>query len=257
MAQTYYQKVNSGWKKMTLRGITGKGVKVFVLDTGNNNSPDFSMNFTADGMADVHGHGSLMGSIVKSSIGLAKDCILYNGKVITDTGAVFPTNVANGLQWALDNGADVISMSFTTGGYSQEVQDKINACAAAGIVMISSAGNSTILSNILYPAGALNVIATNAVKADGAIVYKNALVGSLNHGIDICASGFGAECLDKNGVLTSNSGSSLCASWLAGAFALIKEKLGYPPNPVVMKYILSRAIKQTDPVLYGAGVFTF
>lgn len=257
MPQTYYQKINSEWKKMTLRGITGKDVKVFVLDSGNNNSPDFSANITANAQVDVFGHGSLMGSIIKSSIGLANGCILYNVKVINDNGTIFVQNVIDGLSYALANGADVISMSFTVGSYNQGLQDKINACAAAGIVMLASAGNSFTLDYTLYPANALNVIAVNSVDSDGIVYHKSGLVGGNVHGIDICCSGKQAECINKNGTITNSSGTSLCTPWLAGAFALVKESLGYPSNKVVMDYILRKAIKQTDPVLYGKGLFTF
>lgn len=253
---TYYQKVNSEWKKMTLRGITGKGVKVFVLDTGNNNSPDFSVNFTANAQTDVHGHGSLTGSIIKSSLGLANECILYNVKVLNDAGTAPTQNLIDGLNYCIANGADVISMSFVL-SYVQELQDKINECAAAGIVLLASSGNSTTLSNILFPAGALNVIAVNSVDEAGITVHKNGLTGSLNHGIDICCSGFNAECLDKNGNVTSSSGTSLSTPWLAGAFALTKEYLGYPSNKATIDYMLRKAIKQTDTQLHGKGNFIF
>lgn len=254
---TYYQKVNSEWKKMTLRGITGKNVKIAVLDTGNNNNPDFSVNFTTDGQLDVFGHGSLTGSIIKSSLGLAKDCILYNVKIITDSGLIMPNSFIQGLNYALANNVDVISMSFTIGNYDQLVQDKINECAAAGIVLMASSGNNTFLDQIKYPAGGLNVIAVNSIDNNGLVFYKNGIIGPLTHGIDICCSGLSSECLDKNGTVTNNNGTSLSTPWLAGAFALVKESLNYPSNKTVMNYILRRSIKQPDTQLYGQGNFTF
>lgn len=242
---------------MTLRGITGKGVKVAVIDTGNNNNPDFSVNFTTDGPTDINGHGSLTGSIIKSSLGLANGCILYNVKVISDSGGVFAQNMINGLSYCITNGVDVISMSFTLGYFDQDVQNKINECTAAGIILIASSGNSTTLTDIVFPGGGANVIAANAIDEFGIAVYKNGLVGSLNHGVNICCSGYNSECLDKNGSVTFERGTSLSAPWLAGAFALTKEYLGYPSNKVTMDYILRKAIKQTDPILYGKGNFTF
>lgn len=255
--ETYYQKVNSEWKKMTLRGITGKNVKIAVLDTGNNNNPDFSVNFTADPQPDVFGHGSLTGSIIKSSLGLAKNCILYNVKVITDSGIITPDSIIQGLSYALANNVDVISMSFTVGYYNQLIQDKINECTAAGIILMASSGNNTSLDEIKYPAGGLNVIAVNSIDDNGLVYYKNALTGSLTHGIDICCNGLSSECLDKNGNVTDNNGTSLSTPWLAGAFALVKESLNYPSNKIVMDYILKKALKQPDTQLYGKGNFTF
>lgn len=242
---------------MTLRGITGKGVKIAVLDTGNNNNPDFSVNFTLDPMPDVYGHGSLTGSIIKSSLGLANGCILYNLKVINDNGTMFADNVTNALSYCLANGIDVVSMSFSLGYYDATVQAKINECAAAGMILMGSSGNSGTLANIVFPAGGLNVIAVNVIDEAGNIVYKNGLVGALNHGIDICCSGYNSECLDKNGNVYLERGTSLSTPWLAGAFALTKEYLGYPSNKVTMDYILRKAIKQVDTQLYGKGKFTF
>lgn len=242
---------------MTLRGITGKGVKVAVLDTGNNNNPDFSANFTTDGPTDINGHGSLTGSIIKSSLGLSNGVILYNVKCLNDTGSMLASDVINGLNYCLANAVDVISMSFTLGYFDQGVQDKINECAAAGIILIGSSGNSTALTSIIFPGGGANVVAVNAIDEFGIAVYKNGLVGSLNHGINICCSGYNSECLDKNGSVTFERGTSLSSPWLAGAFALTKEHLGYPSNKVTMDYILRKAIKQTDPILYGKGNFTF
>lgn len=62
-----------------------------------------------------------------------------------------------GVQWAIDNNADVISLSWGGGGYSQTEQDVINAAYAQGIVVIAAAGND---NNDLphYPAAYEHVI---------------------------------------------------------------------------------------------------
>ena len=252
----YYQKVNSEWKKLTLRGITGKGVKVAGLDTGNNNNPDVSVNFTTDPLFDLNGHGSITGSIVKSSIGLAKDCILYNFKVVNDAGIPLEGSIVSALQYCRANGISIVWMSFYI-SQSSAIQTEIDLCNAAGIVLLASSGNSFTLANIVFPAGANGVYAVNSLDVNGVVGHKNGLVGSLSHGIDICCNGVQCEGLDKNGTLITTSGTSFSDCWAAGALALTIEMLNYCTPKEAINYILRRADKQTDTVLYGKGKFIF
>ena len=110
---SYYQKIISDWRKLKLQGIDGKGVSIAHLDSGNEGTKDFFVNFTADPNFDVSGHGTLTASILKSSIGIAYGCTLYSLKVVDDIGGITATSVLNALQYCIDNSIDFITMSFT------------------------------------------------------------------------------------------------------------------------------------------------
>lgn len=104
----------------------GKGVTVAVLDTGiDRKHPAFSgievmeEDFTADGNGDRNGHGTHCAGIICGRdvsgcrIGVARGVSkLLVGKVLDDAGGGSTAAIIDGIQWALKNGAHVISMSL-------------------------------------------------------------------------------------------------------------------------------------------------
>ncbi len=105
--------------------FTGSGIKVAVLDTGVDAShPAFqgvnvvTNNFTDEADGDENGHGThcagtALGRDVDGfRIGVARGVTdLVAGKVLGEQGGS-TQGVVKGIQWALDNGANVISMSL-------------------------------------------------------------------------------------------------------------------------------------------------
>ncbi|MGW2524575.1 S8 family peptidase, partial [Streptomyces sp. NPDC001617] len=105
-------------------GYTGKGVKIAVLDTGiDAEHPDLqgqvieSKNFSTAADADDHfGHGTHVASIAAGTgkksngkyKGVAPDAKLLNGKVLDDTGSGDDSGILAGMEWAAQQGADVV-----------------------------------------------------------------------------------------------------------------------------------------------------
>ena len=102
-------------------------MRVAVLDTGVASHPDLlgrvvlSKDFTASpyGTVDRHGHGTHVAGTVAAAannqvgvVGVAWSSGLLVGKVLGDSGAGWLSSVADGIVWATDNGAKVISMSL-------------------------------------------------------------------------------------------------------------------------------------------------
>ena len=71
----------------------------------------------------------------------------------------------DGVKWAMDNGADIISMSFGGSGYSQTFQNLMNSAYDKGIVLLAAAGNDNV-SDKNYPAAYDHVIAVGSVDSD-------------------------------------------------------------------------------------------
>jgi subtilisin family serine protease len=106
--------------------FTGAGVRVAVLDTGiDAGHPAFTgvtlkqQDFTGEGNGDENGHGShcagtILGRDVDGTrIGIARGVTdLLIGKVLTKTGRGSTANLATGINWAVNNGANVISVSI-------------------------------------------------------------------------------------------------------------------------------------------------
>lgn len=106
--------------------FSGHGVTVAVLDTGIELTHDcfrdlsiISKDFTGEGIHDRNGHGThcagtIFGRDIKGSrIGVARGiATAYIGKVLADSGSGSSDMTYNGMLWALEQKADIISMSL-------------------------------------------------------------------------------------------------------------------------------------------------
>ncbi len=146
-----------GIQKEWARGLTGKGVKIAILDNGVDfDHPDFKdakvtadENFTRDrGDLRKGGHGTPMASIFHA---IAPDAEIQNYQVLSNTmlpGVALIHDTDKALMKAMDrakaNGANLISMSLgSAAAYSDdEMAAKIAEFAKEGIVVVVSAGNS-------------------------------------------------------------------------------------------------------------------
>jgi len=141
-----------------------------VYGTNNANPP-------SSGNPDEWSHGThvsgLIGASSNNNIGVAS--IGYNVSLIAVKAAnnSNPTSISggySGIQWAANNGADIINMSWGGPGFSQTNQNLINSIAASGVVLIAAAGNDNT-SSPHYPSAYQNVISVasvdyNDVKSD-------------------------------------------------------------------------------------------
>jgi len=136
-------------------GITGKDVDVAVLDTGiHDEHPSLTIekevDFTGEGTDDLHGHGTHVAGIIASTDstyrGVAYGADLFNVKVLNKDGSGYASDVIKGIEWSVDNGAEIISMSLGaeidpcdgTDAISQAVDKAVNR----GVVVVVAAGNS-------------------------------------------------------------------------------------------------------------------
>ena len=136
----------------------GSGIKVAVLDTGFDlGHPDFagrpvvSATFVGQPVQDLHSHGthcigtscgpqSPSGSTPR--YGIAYRASIYAGKVLSNTGGSVGASVLAGMNWAIANKCEVISMSL---GSQAPVQPYYTAAGQAalnnGLLMVAAAGN--------------------------------------------------------------------------------------------------------------------
>ncbi len=148
----------------------GSGVKVAVLDTGvdvdhpdidlyteNESDPTYPggwAEFDGEGNqvpgstphdTDTHGthtSGTVSGRNASGEyIGVAPDVSLMHGLVLSSGGGSF-AQVAGGMQWAVEQDADVISMSLGATGYYADMVEPVRNAESAGTIVVAAAGNS-------------------------------------------------------------------------------------------------------------------
>jgi subtilisin family serine protease len=141
---------------------TGEGASVAVLDTGvDADHPDLSVakwqEFDSDGNPvdsqpnDGQGHGTHVSGTATGSanpagdvpaFGVAPNADLYGVKVLDDSGGGSFAQIIAGMQWAVQEDADIISMSLGATGFYDQMIDPVRNAHDAGTVVITSAGNS-------------------------------------------------------------------------------------------------------------------
>ena len=149
-------------------GYTGQGVVVAVIDTGvNYNHLDladhlwdggtefpnhgYDVYYNDNDPIDDHGHGTHCAGTVcgdgtaGSQTGMAPDATLMCVKCLNSSGRCNDSHVVSGMQWAVDHGCDVISMSLGGHGHSGAEQTFLrNTCVnvlTSGVIASISAGN--------------------------------------------------------------------------------------------------------------------
>lgn len=223
-------------------GNTGSGVHVAISDTGiDADHPDLAGNLGTgfattnnectdsshpDGNCDevwddTDGHGTHVAGTVagiantEGVVGVAPDVTLHAVKI-------FPggthAQIKEGLVWAADQGYDVVNMSHG-GSDSGTKKDGIEYAANAGMLLVSSAGNSGCCDSVGYPAAYDEVIAVSNV-TDG-----DTISGSSSRGpeVDIAAPGDQIPSTWFDGEYNTISGTSMASPHVAGAGALLIE----------------------------------
>jgi thermitase len=149
-------------------------IRVAVLDSGVDlDHEDISekvvarANFSGGNTGDDrYGHGTHVAGIVaavdnnRGVSGVCPDCTIMSGKVLSDNGIGTSSGLANGINWAVNNGAKVINMSLAVRA-SRTLEAAVNNAWNKGVVLVAAAGNGNSQTK-MYPAAYDNVIAVGA-----------------------------------------------------------------------------------------------
>jgi serine protease len=235
-------------------------IKVAVIDTGIayedydsfTQAPDLAGTTFSQGYDfvnddthpnDDNGHGThVAGTIAQTTnnglgvAGVAYKTSLMPVKVLDIDGYGYTSWVAEGIYYAVDNGAKVINLSLGSTEYSQTLYEAVEYAFQKGVIIVASAGNDST-STLSYPAAFPEVISVGAVRYDKTLAYYS----NYGEGLDIVAPG-GDINVDQNsdgyadGVLqqtfhppgaTSNfayyffQGTSMAAPHVSGVAALL------------------------------------
>ena len=221
-------------------GTQGGGVTVAVVDTGvMADHPDMSgqvltgahflhsddgepVDPATGGTEDFNGHGTHVAGTISAKSnnatgisGAAPGAQILPVKVLCADGGGFTSDVADGITWAVDAGADVINLSLGGGATTGE-EAAIAYARDHNVVVAAAGGNDGAGGNASYPAAYstqyANVIAVAATdNANGHPAY-----GTTGSYLDLAAPGGVAV----SGCAT-NPAVEILSTWNDGAYCSI------------------------------------
>ena len=240
---------------------TGKDVPVAVIDSDIDVAhPDLGgttvKSFNALG-GDVkpQQHGTAMaGAIVSHGKleGIAPGAELLAARAFDDQSNGTSFAIYKSVQWAVDNGARIINMSFS-GPPDPTLHRMLAAAYGKGIVLVAAAGNGGSKAAPPYPGADPDVIAVTAT--DG----NDGLLDSANRGqyIAVAAPGVQILALAPADSYTITTGTSVAAAHVSGVAALLlQHEPGLKPSDI--RSILTTTAKPLgvpdDHADFGAGL---
>lgn len=220
-------------------GITGKNIDVAIIDTGIHDehsslTVEKEVDYTGEGTDDLHGHGTHVAGIVASTDsayrGVAYDANLFNVKVLNKDGSGYGSDVIKGIEWSVDNGAEIISMSLGAEidpcDGTDAISQAVDKAVSKGIVVVVAAGNSgPNVGTITSPGCSKKGITVGAVD-DNDNVPSWSSRGPTDDGRvkpDLVAPGVGITSTWKDNSFKSLSGTSMSTPHVSGIVALLLE----------------------------------
>lgn len=263
--QTYLSAMGAPelWDKLSEKEKTpGEGVTVAVLDTGLSLSPDIEDNLWTNeaelngeegvdddqngyvddihglsltndhDITDTNGHGTMMAGIIAMGRGNGGGVgIAYGAKImpvrISKTRNFGIDDLIEGINYAADNGADIISMSLGTIYPTKDLKEAVQK-ACEKCVLVAAAGNEKryasdgIYQSGVYPAAYPEVIGVMSTDNDGNMSEFTNWCSSDEDIYNIAAPGEKILSTDLKGAYKIDSGTSQSAAEVAAAAAIMR-----------------------------------
>jgi subtilisin family serine protease len=131
------------------------------------------------------------------------------------------SSIVAGIEWAVKNDINIINMSLGSSQDSQTLHDACDAAYGAGLLIISSAGNSGNPAgrgdNVGYPAKYSSVVAVAASDSND----RRASFSSTGPAVELIAPGVSVLSTTPNNTYSTYSGTSMASPHVAGVAALV------------------------------------
>ena len=205
----------------------GNSQKIALIDSGissfqSNQVEKMEVLIQEDNNYDTNGHGTIMCSLIKGIdskvLGIAPDAKIYSYKVVNEAGKVDKSMVIQGIQQAIADDVDIISISLGSFKEDSNLRECINNAIKQNITVVASSGDYEA-TDMLFPASMDGVISVGALQEDGKVwndtnAYESCDI--IAPGVDVLSYNCNAEC-------EFTTGTSQATALIAGYIALIKD----------------------------------
>lgn len=217
---------------------TGAGITVAVVDSGvKASNPDLkgkvakgynAITGKPGARSDKFGHGTFIAGMIAGKTngsgiaGLAPNARILPVKVLDSEGIGDSDDIARGIIWAVDNGADVINMSFGSDSANRVEAEAIDYARGAGVTLVAAGGNEGARL-VMYPAGYPGVMGVGSTDVNN----NRASFSNRGSHIDVVAPGQGILSTYNTSTYTWSSGTSMSTAYVSAVAALA---MSYSPG---------------------------
>jgi subtilisin family serine protease len=240
-SQWYLARTNSYLLWDYIEDVQDETAYVAVLDTGvdydhvdleNRVDEDMGYDFVnndSDPMDD-NGHGTHVAGIIAAEmdndegiVGIVGnlDVVIIPIKVLDEDGTGTADDVVDGIEYAIEQGADIINLSFGTSSLDDDeiddIEDAIAEAIDENIFVVAAAGNESIDCDDYIPAGLDNVYTVTASATN------NLLTSYSNYGdsVEVMAPGASIVSTYLNNSYSKQDGTSMAAPIVSGIAAML------------------------------------
>ncbi|TCN25973.1 S8 family peptidase [Mesobacillus foraminis] len=243
-------------------------IKIAIVDTGVDlDHPDLENRLVdgynviedSDNPDDDNGHGTHVAGIIASETNNREGTAgvtWYNQimpvKAMGAKGYGTTFDIAKGIVWAVDHGADVINLSLGNYQESNVLKQAIRYAFKKDVVMIAAAGNDSS-NQPSFPSAYPEVLSVSAIDYDG----KRASFSNYGDYVDIAAPGVYIPSTYYQKQYAALSGTSMAAPHVSGLAGLIKSANPDLSNKEVMSIIQKSAIdlgRKGKDIEFGNGL---
>lgn len=187
--------------------------------------------------------------------GVCPGCRIMSLKAADANGDLFESQIIQGIDYATNNGANIVNMSFGGPSYAPITEGRIKAGHDKGIVFVAALGNdnTNVDTTNFYPAKYPHVLGISSVGHDGSRSgFSN--FGSYNF---IAAPGGQIYSSGLNNDYRFMNGTSMATPHVAGAIGLMKSVMPWL-TPDDIRTALQLSAKDTGAsgydIYYGYGI---
>ncbi|WP_458104778.1 S8 family serine peptidase [Bacillus sp. PK3-037] len=220
--------VKQAWKE----GLTGKNVKIAVIDSGISPHDDLSISGGYSAVSytssykDDNGHGTHVAGIIGAKHnrygidGIAPEAQIYAVKALDQNGSGDLQGLLKGIDWSIANGMDIVNMSLGTSSDSQILHDAMDKAYEKGVLLVAASGNEGNGKPVNYPAAYSSVVAVSATDQHNRL----AAFSTTGNQVEFSAPGTDITSTYLHQYYATGSGTSQATPHAAAMFALLKQR---------------------------------